>query len=191
MGRRLRLILAAVLALGLLAGATPTLAGHSPTGANGKALEALQKADPWLVDTQPLKQFRPELSGRHVLTHSGPPITYAKMSDAQKGATWAAAIFQGWAKTAAEADRQAKAGEIRFVTAHELRCVGGMAGVMSPDMFVYIVEDRTSGKRACSIHEMESFFACSTGRPSTKSASGTGPSCRPSAGPSGPWAGSS
>ena len=124
---------------------------------NGRALAAMQAADPWLVDTQPLGKIRPELSGM-VLTHAGPPVSYKDMSGAQKGATWAAAMFEGWATTPQQADKLAREGKIRFTPNHNHKGVGGMAGVLSPSMLVYVVEDRASGKRAYSVHEYESFF---------------------------------
>jgi hypothetical protein len=114
-------------------------------------------ADPFLEGTAPLRTVRPELRGK-VLTHAGPPIAYRDMAGPMGGAVWAAAMFEGWAKTAAEADRPAAAGKIRFVANHDVGGVGGMAGVVSPSMRVHVVRDRTSGETTFAIQEFDAYF---------------------------------
>lgn len=136
-----------------LPGATASAAVDG-TAANAKALAALQDANPVLEGTTSLRAFT-GLKGRF-LTHSGPPITYEKMSGAQQGATWAAIQFERWAPNLEAAKRLAP--HIRLYTNHELKGVGGMAGVLSPSMKVYVTRDATSGKKAYSVHEYESFF---------------------------------
>ena len=157
--RALALVLAVAMVLGLGALATQhtdaqAAAAQPAAGPNAKALAALQNAKPVLEGVTTLRDFT-GLSGRF-LTHSGPPIDYAHMSGAQQGAVWAAILFQGWAPNLAAAKRLAPS--IRLRTNHELDGVGGMAGVLSPSMLVYVVRDATSGKRAYSVHEYESFF---------------------------------
>jgi hypothetical protein len=154
-GRTRRAILAVAIATAVavtLSGVTASAARR--TEPNAKALAALQNANPVLEGVTTLRDFT-GLSGRF-LTHSGPPIDYAHMSGAQQGATWAAILFEGWASDLDSAKRLAP--HIRLYTNHELDGVGGMAGVVSPSMLVYVTRDATSGKKAYSIHEYESFF---------------------------------
>jgi len=65
-----------------------------------------------------------------------------------KGAVKAAVLFEGWAPTAAEAERLAAAGEVAFAPCHSRGAVGPMAGVISPSMPVLVVEDAANGTAA-------------------------------------------
>ena len=80
------------------------------------------------------------------------------MSGPQQGAAIAAVLFEGWAANPSAAKDLLASGEIRLETNHEHHGVGGMAGVVSPSMLVYVVTDRTSGKRAYSLQEYDSFY---------------------------------
>ena len=126
----------------------------APSAANAKALAAMQAADPVLDGVTTLASFT-GVRGRF-LTHAGPPINYARMSGAQRGAAWAAILFEGWAPDLAAAKRLAPT--LKLYPNHALGGVGGMAGVLSPSMLVYVVRDATSGNRAYSVHEYESLF---------------------------------
>lgn len=136
-----------------LPGATASAAVDG-TAANAKALAALQDADPVLTDVTTLRRFT-GLRDRF-LTHAGPPIDYAHMSGPQRGAAWQAILFEGWAKDLAAAKRLAP--KLKLYPNHELGGVGGMAGVLSPSMRVYVVRDRISGKRAYGVHEYDTLF---------------------------------
>ena len=155
MRRRMVVVLLGALALVLpavlIAGTTNAPAS---TGPNDRALTALQHARPVLTGVTSLAAFTHK-TGRF-LTHAGPPISYDRMSGAQRGAVWAAILFEGWADDLAGAKRLAPS--LRLLTNHELGGVGGMAGVLSPSMLVYVTRDATSGKTAYSVHEYESFF---------------------------------
>jgi Protein of unknown function (DUF1116) len=153
--RRLAIVAVAIATAFALTLPADTASAARPIGAaNAKALAALQNAKPVLEGVTTLADFT-GLKGRF-LTHAGPPIDYAHMSGAQQGAMWAAILFEGWAPDLESAKRLAP--RIRLRTNHELDGVGGMAGVVSPSMLVYVVRDATSGKRAYSVHEYESFF---------------------------------
>lgn len=56
-----------------------------------------------------------------------------------------AAIYEGWARDGVEAEKLAKSGQITFAPNHHYDAVGPMAGVISPNMPVYIVKDRKHG----------------------------------------------
>jgi hypothetical protein len=125
--------------------------------ANREALRRITAAQPALVDVMPVHQFDQRLSGR-VVTHSGPPVTWQRMSGAQRGAVIAAALYEGWAADPSQAQHMAAGGEIELIPNHDRDGVGGMAGVLSPSMGMLVVEDRVSGKCTYSCYEYDSFF---------------------------------
>ncbi|MFE8596278.1 YlbE family protein [Archangium violaceum] len=127
------------------------------TNANRQALERFLAAQPVLIDVVPLRTLDPSLTGR-VLTHAGPPVRWPRMSGAQRGAAIAAILFEGWARNPAAAEQLAASGQVRFTPNHDHDGVGGMAGVLSPSMLVYVVRDRTSGKTTYSVHEYDALF---------------------------------
>jgi hypothetical protein len=70
-----------------------------------------------------------------------------------RGALIGATLFEGLAGTAAEAEKRL-ATEITFSTCHERGAVGPMAGVVSPSMWMFVLEDPDTGRRAyCSLNE--------------------------------------
>ncbi|MEW6333836.1 MAG: DUF1116 domain-containing protein [Thermodesulfobacteriota bacterium] len=115
--------------------------------ANAEAVRRMNEADPVLVDIAPAGEVIPGLADRMVL-HSGPPVDWQRMSGAQRGSMLGAAIFEGWAADAGEAERQLAGGAIRFEPNHGHGAVGPMAGTISPSMPVWVVENRTFANRA-------------------------------------------
>ncbi len=81
----------------------------------------------------------------NMLLHAGPPITWERMAGPMKGAMIGALIFEGKAKNAEEAEKLLKSGKIEFAPCHEHMCTGPMAGVISPSMLVYVIENTTHG----------------------------------------------
>lgn len=81
----------------------------------------------------------------NMLLHAGPPVTWERMSGPMKGAMVGALIFEGKAKTAEEAEKMLAGGKIEFSPNHEHMCTGPMAGVISPSMLVYEIENKTHG----------------------------------------------
>ncbi|HWR64940.1 MAG TPA: DUF1116 domain-containing protein [Bellilinea sp.] len=119
------------------------------TEANKKVVEAFMEARPVVVGTALAKDVIP---GMHadLFLHAGPPITWERMSGPIKGAMVGALIFEGRAKTAEEAYKILESGQIKFAPCHEHSSVGPMAGVISPSMAVFIVENQTHGNKAYS-----------------------------------------
>jgi hypothetical protein len=76
-----------------------------------------------------------------MMLHAGPPIEWERMSGPMKGAVMGAAIYEGWSKDGVEAERLVKSGQVTFLPNHHLGAVGPMAGVISPNMPVYVVRD--------------------------------------------------
>lgn len=117
--------------------------------ANAKALENLLKADPVLIGLGFAGQVIPGLPPRTLL-HAGPPLSWEKMCGPVRGAIIGAIMYEGWADTPTEAKMLAASGEIGFAPCHHFGAVGPMAGVISPSMPVYIVENRAFGNLAYS-----------------------------------------
>jgi hypothetical protein len=92
------------------------------------------------------------IPGMHdqLLLHAGPPIDWERMSGPLRGAVIGAVLFEGWADDEEEAARLAESGEVEFAPCHHHGAVGPMAGVISPSMAVYVVENVTHGNRSFS-----------------------------------------
>ncbi len=116
--------------------------------ANADAVDRMMEAEPALVDVQPAYKAIPVLSKGRTLTHAGPPISWERMSGPLKGAVIGAAVFEGWADTPEKAERLASSGELRFEPNHHHGAVGPMAGVISPNMPVFVVKNTKHGNVA-------------------------------------------
>jgi hypothetical protein len=120
--------------------------------ANRTAVERLLAAGSVLVDVRPAREVI-GLDDRRLL-HSGPPLTWETASGPMRGAFLGACLFEGWAGTVEEAEKVLAAGEIAFEPCHHHRTVGPMAGVTSPSMWMWCLEDPVSGGRAfCNLNE--------------------------------------
>ena len=86
----------------------------------------------------------------NLLLHAGPPITWERASGPMRGAITGALIFEGKAKNETEAKALVESGEIELEPCHHHQAVGPMAGVTSPSMSVYIIENETHGNKAFS-----------------------------------------
>ena len=123
--------------------------------ANEEAFRRIVAADPVLVDVAPASQVIPGMRDRLIL-HSGPPIEWKRMCGAQKGAAIGMCLFEGWAKHADEAQRLLASGEIAFEPNHHHSAVGPMAGTITSNMWVWVVENKAFGNRAY-CRQVESF----------------------------------
>ena len=86
----------------------------------------------------------------NLLLHAGPPITWARASGPMRGAITGSLIFENKAKDEQEAQVLIESGEFKLEPCHHYQTVGPMAGVTSPSMSVYIIENKTYGNRAFS-----------------------------------------
>ncbi|MFZ5924513.1 MAG: DUF1116 domain-containing protein [Bacillota bacterium] len=121
--------------------------------ANRLALERYNSARPMLVGLGTAGDVIPGFRAR-MLLHAGPPITWDRMSGPLRGAVIGALLYEGWAESREEAEKLASGGEIEYSPCHEHSSVGPMAGVVSPSMPVFIVENKTHGNRAyCTLNE--------------------------------------
>ncbi|HEY4625811.1 MAG TPA: DUF1116 domain-containing protein, partial [Blastococcus sp.] len=120
--------------------------------ANRVAVERVLAAGSVLVDVRPAHEVL-ELSDR-MLLHAGPPIEWADASGPLRGALIGACLFEGWADSVEEAERMLAAGEVALDPCHHHRTVGPMAGVTSPSMFLWCLEDPVHGGKAfCNLNE--------------------------------------
>lgn len=117
--------------------------------ANLEATNRMMEAHPVLVGLGKALDVVPGMR-ENLLLHAGPPVTWERMAGPMRGAALGALIFEGKAKDEKEAEAMIKAGEIEFEPCHHHHAVGPMAGLLSPSMMVYIVENRTHGNKAYS-----------------------------------------
>jgi len=115
--------------------------------ANREALSRLLAAQPLLVGMGRAAETVPGMKDR-MLLHAGPPLTWDKASGPIRGGVMAACMYEGWAKTPEEAAKLAESGGITFDPCHHHRAVGPMAGIISPSMPVFIIENRAHGNRS-------------------------------------------
>lgn len=121
--------------------------------ANKEALKILNSSQAWLVDLQNAIDVIPGID-KDTILHAGPPITWDRMSGPMRGAVIGALIFEGRASSEEEAVNLASSGSIKFSPCHEHSAVGPMAGIISPSMPVFVIENRTYGNRAyCTLNE--------------------------------------
>ena len=115
--------------------------------ANKEALDRLLKARPMLVGLGKAIDVMPGMK-KNMILHAGPPITWDRMCGPQRGATIGALIYEGLAKDEKQAEELAASGEIEFSPCHHHQAVGPMAGIISPSMPVYILENEAFGNKA-------------------------------------------
>ena len=71
-----------------------------------------------------------------------------------QGAICGAILYEGWAKTLEAAEKLAASGGVALEPCHAHRAVGPMAGIISPSMPVWVVENTAAGNRAfCNVNE--------------------------------------
>ena len=117
--------------------------------ANAEAVSRMMEARPVLVGMGKAIDVIPGMH-ENLLLHAGPPIDWNRASGPMKGAITGALIFEGRAKNMEEAEKLVKSGEIKLEPCHEHQSVGPMAGLTSPNMEVYIIENKTHGNLAFS-----------------------------------------
>jgi hypothetical protein len=107
--------------------------------ANRTAVERMAAVRPRLVDVRQAS----ELVGiaRRQLLHAGPPIGWEEASGPLRGAIVGACLYEGWAETPGDAEKLAAAGGIELSPCHHHRAVGPMAGVVSPSMPMWVLDD--------------------------------------------------
>ena len=120
--------------------------------ANALAVKNMIAAVPWLMDVQPAG-LAIGMKPKQIL-HAGPPISWDRMCDPMKGACIGACLFEGWTQTADEAETLLKSGGVELGPCHSMSAVGPMAGIISPSMKVWVVQNKNNGGRSyCTLNE--------------------------------------
>ena len=121
--------------------------------ANALALERLLAGQPILREVRTARDALPGFGDR-MLLHAGPPVAWERMCGPMKGAMVGAILLEGWAADHEQASALAASGDITFEPAHHHDAVGPMAGVVSPSMPVWVIENADRGNRAyCTMNE--------------------------------------
>lgn len=118
--------------------------------ANKIAFARYLSAQPVLVDVLSAAEAIPALQLRKTILHSGPPIAWKNMCGPVQGAIIGAILYEGWAPDAASAERLIDESQIALEPCHHYQAVGPMAGIISPSMPLWVIENTVNGQRALS-----------------------------------------
>ncbi|MCL4801997.1 MAG: DUF1116 domain-containing protein [Burkholderiales bacterium] len=125
----------------------PEAPGSRVDRANGTATARMLAAQPRLADVAlHARDAWPDM-GRTLL-HAGAPVPWERMCAPMRGSMIGAVLYEGWAKSAEEAEAMLGRGSIRFEQCHDWQAVGPMSGVISPSMPLFVVKNATHGNAA-------------------------------------------
>jgi hypothetical protein len=121
--------------------------------ANARALEQVLAVRALLVDVVPAREALGLADGEFL--HAGPPITWERASGPLRGALMGAAALEGLVADPDDAAALFERGTtVTLEPCHHRRAVGPMAGVVSPSMWVFVLEDPVTGARThCTLNE--------------------------------------
>ncbi|MCK5224404.1 DUF1116 domain-containing protein [Candidatus Calescamantes bacterium] len=120
---------------------------------NEEAFKKILAAEPVIAGLDMAKNVIPDLDDSTFL-HAGPPVTWEKMCGPMKGGMIGGMLYEGLASTEKEAVEKLSSGAINFDPCHHHSTVGPMAGVVTPNMPVWIIENKTYGNKAyCTLNE--------------------------------------
>lgn len=108
------------------------------TDARRESIAALQATPVYLEGVRPAAELIPWVGRRRYL-HGGPPLALEELPGPMRGALLGALIFEGEARDLAEAEALLSAEEVEIHPCHDHRCVGAMAGVVTPRMPLVVV----------------------------------------------------
>ena len=131
-----------------------TVAGDSRRrDANRRAVEAVLGVTAHLVDVAPASELLGLERGQFL--HAGPPITWERASGPLRGALLGGAALEGLVDDPDDAVSLFEAGStVSLEPCHHHRSVGPMAGVVTPSMWMFVLEDRATGRRThCTLNE--------------------------------------
>ncbi len=124
-----------------------TRGGIDIDAANEEVCRRINRGLPVLAGMGIARDVIPGMHSRMIL-HAGPPITWERMCGPQRGAVMGALIYEGIARDEVQAAEIAAAGGVEFSPCHHHHAVGPMAGVVSPSMPVFILQNKTFGNTA-------------------------------------------
>jgi hypothetical protein len=130
-----------------------TRSGVSIEAANQEVVDRIKRGQAVLVGMGIARDVIPGMHD-HMILHAGPPIEWERMCGPTRGAVMGALIYEGLVQDEKEAAELAKSGAIEFSPCHHHHAVGPMAGVVSPSMPVWILENKTFGNHTfCTLNE--------------------------------------
>lgn len=124
-----------------------TPSGVDIHAANAEVCRRIKTGRPVLVGMGLARDVIPGMHARMIL-HAGPPVSWERMCGPQRGAVMGALIYEGYAQDETEAAQMAASGEIEYSPCHHHHTVGPMAGIVSPSMPVFILENKAFGNLA-------------------------------------------
>jgi len=120
--------------------------------ANEQALAAMLDVQALLVDVRPASDVLGLEAGRFL--HAGPPIAWERTAGPLQGALMGAAALEGLVEDPEAAPAMFADGRLSMEPCHHHGTVGPMAGVVSPSMWMFVLEDPKTGRRSyCSLNE--------------------------------------
>ena len=121
--------------------------------ANRQAVEALLGVTAHLVDVAPASELLGLEPGQFL--HAGPPIEWERASGPMRGALMGGAALEGLVDDPEDAVRLFESGEtVSLEPCHHRSAVGPMAGVVTPSMWMFVLEDLATGRRTyCTLNE--------------------------------------
>jgi Protein of unknown function (DUF1116) len=124
--------------------------------ANQAALARMCSSDPVLTDVAAARDAVPGMTDRTILT-SGPAVPFSGYTGGQRAALIYAALYEGLADDAADAEQRMSSGDIIVGACHDHGCVGSVAGVYTASMPVFVVRNEPHGTVGyCNFYEGES-----------------------------------
>ena len=130
-----------------------TKSGISMETANQEVVGRIRRGGAVLVGMGIAREVIPAMHG-HMILHAGPPIEWDRMCGPTRGAVMGALIYEGLAQEEGDAEKLAASGAIEFSPCHHHHAVGPMAGVVSPSMPVWILENKAFGNCTyCTLNE--------------------------------------
>jgi hypothetical protein len=124
--------------------------------ANQAALTRMCSSDPVLTDVAAARDVVPGMTDRTILT-SGPAVPFSGYTGGQRAALIYAALYEGLADDAADAEQRMNSGDIIVGACHDHGCVGSVAGVYTASMPVFVVRNEPHGTVGyCNFYEGES-----------------------------------
>ena len=121
--------------------------------ANRRALAAMLGVTARLVDVAPAAEVLGLERGQFL--HAGPPITWERASGPLRGALMGGAALEGLVEDPEDSVALFESGRgVSLEPCHHHRAVGPMAGVVTPSMWMFVLEDPATGARThCSLNE--------------------------------------
>lgn len=121
--------------------------------ANRRAVEAMTSTQAMVVDVAPAGELLGLERGQFL--HAGPPLVWEDASGPMRGALMGAAALEGLADAPEDAAALFASGSsVSMEPCHHHSAVGPMAGVVSPSMPMWVLENRSDGRRTyCTLNE--------------------------------------